>query len=232
MSSRCRCGRCTATSRRSRGRHPGVRDARAASGGFQLLDGYRTKLTGLTGDEADALFLAGLPGAAADLGLGSVLAATQLKLLAALPPDLRGRAARIRDRFHLDAPGLAARRPTRPPFLATIADAVWAQHRRRGPLRACRTGPSSTGVLEPLGLVLKAGTWYLVARSPATAAGRAPTGCPASSAAAGLRRDVRAAGRVRPRGALGRLPARVRAAALPRLGARSGSRRGAAGCCS
>ncbi|MEO8889172.1 MAG: WYL domain-containing protein, partial [Jatrophihabitantaceae bacterium] len=132
---------------------------------FQLLDGYRTKLTGLTADEADSLFLAGLPGAAADLGLGPVLAATELKLLAALPPELRERAARIRDRFHLDAPGWL-RDTEAPPNLATIADGVWAQHLVEVRYeRANRTVVDR--VLEPLGLVLKAGTWYLVASVPA-----------------------------------------------------------------
>jgi predicted DNA-binding transcriptional regulator YafY len=134
---------------------------RGRSGGFQLLDGYRTKLTGMTADEADVLFLSGLPTAAADLGLGSVLAATQLKLLAALPPELRERAARIRDRFHLDAPGWLAETDA-PPFLATIADAVWSE--RRVEVRYERANRAVVErVLEPLGLVLKAGTWYLVA---------------------------------------------------------------------
>ena len=138
---------------------------RGRAGGFQLLDGYRTKLTGLTADEADALFLAGLPGAAADLGLGSTLAATQLKLLAALPPELRERAARIRDRFHLDAPGWL-RETEDLPNLATIADAVWTQRRLR--VRYERANRAVVDrVLEPLGLVLKAGTWYLVASVPA-----------------------------------------------------------------
>jgi predicted DNA-binding transcriptional regulator YafY len=144
---------------------------RGRAGGFQLLDGYRTRLTGMTADEADALFLAGLPGAAADLGLSSVLAATQVKLLAALPPELRERAARIRDRFYLDAPGWL-RENDAPPSLATIADAVWSQ--RRVDVRYERANRQiGERRLEPLGLVLKAGTWYLVA-APAHADGRGP----------------------------------------------------------
>ena len=144
---------------------------RGRGGGFQLLDGYRTRLTGMTADEADALFLAGLPGAAADLGLGSVLAATQVKLLAALPPELRERAARIRDRFYLDAPGWL-RENDAPPHLATIADAVWTQ--RRVDVRYERANRQlGQRRLEPLGLVLKAGTWYVVA-APDPADGRGP----------------------------------------------------------
>jgi predicted DNA-binding transcriptional regulator YafY len=143
---------------------------RGRNGGFALLDGYRTRLTGMTADEADALFLAGVPGAAADLGLGSVLAASQLKLLAALPPELRDRAARIRDTFYLDAPGWL-RETDAPPFLATVAEAAWL--RRRVDVRYERANRAVVErVLEPLGLVLKAGTWYLVARP--TGDGRGP----------------------------------------------------------
>jgi predicted DNA-binding transcriptional regulator YafY len=144
---------------------------RGRTGGFALVDGYRSRLSGLTGDEAEALFLTGLPGPAAELGLGGVLAATEVKLLAGLPPELRERAARIRDRFHLDAPGWL-READPPPCLAQIADAVWAQRRVRVRYeRANRTVVDRR--LDPLGVVLKAGTWYLVAnadgsRSPRT----------------------------------------------------------------
>ena len=144
---------------------------RGRHGGIALLAGYRTRLTGMSAEEADALFLAGVPGAAADLGLGSVLAATQLKLLAALPPELRERAARIRETFFLDAPGWL-RESEAPPFLATIAEAAWLG--RRLEVRYERANRVvGDRVLEPLGLVLKAGTWYLVAR-PHPEDGRGP----------------------------------------------------------
>lgn len=133
---------------------------RGPAGGYRLLDGYRTRLTGLTSDEAGSLFLVGMPGPAAELGLGTVLAAAQLKLLAALPPELRSRAGRISERFHLDAPGWF-REAEQLPQLAAVADAVWNQHRLR--VRYQRWRGEVKRTLEPLGLVLKAGLWYLVA---------------------------------------------------------------------
>jgi predicted DNA-binding transcriptional regulator YafY len=134
---------------------------RGPAGGYQLLDGYRTRLTGLTQDEAGSLFFAGIPGPAAELGLGAVLATAQLKLLAALPTELRSRAGRIRERFHLDAPAWFAEADAAP-HLATVADAVWSQRRVRTRYR--RDGVDVERLLEPLGLVLKGGIWYLVAQ--------------------------------------------------------------------
>ncbi|GHG87037.1 helix-turn-helix transcriptional regulator [Streptomyces lanatus] len=132
------------------------------AGGYRLLDGYRTRLTGLTADEAEALFLAGAPGPAAQLGLGSVLAAAQLKVRAALPPELRGHADRISGRFHLDAPGWYADADDTP-HLPAVADAVWNSRTLHVLYRRWREPTDVERRLEPYGLVLKAGRWYVVA---------------------------------------------------------------------
>ncbi|MCX5330214.1 YafY family protein [Streptomyces sp. NBC_00140] len=132
------------------------------AGGYRLLDGYRTRLTGLTADEAEALFLAGVPGPAAELGLGSVLAAAQLKVRAALPVELRAHADRISGRFHLDAPGWYAE-AEETPYLAAVADAVWNNRVLNIVYRRWRAPTDVERRLEPYGLVLKAGRWYVVA---------------------------------------------------------------------
>ncbi|MEU9409420.1 YafY family protein [Streptomyces sp. NPDC048281] len=132
------------------------------AGGYRLLDGWRTRLTGLTTAEAEALFLAGAPGPAADLGLGPVLAAAQLKVRAALPPELRGHADRISGRFHLDAPGWYADADDTP-YLPAVAEAVWNGRALDVRYRRWREPTEVRRRLEPYGLVLKAGRWYVVA---------------------------------------------------------------------
>ncbi|MFF1543297.1 helix-turn-helix transcriptional regulator [Streptomyces sp. NPDC058291] len=134
------------------------------AGGYRLLDGYRTRLTGLTADEAEALFLAGAPGAAAQLGLGSVLAAAQLKVRAALPAELRAHADRVSGRFHLDAPGWYTEAGAHEaPYLTAVADAVWNNRVLHVVYRRWREPTDVERRLEPYGLVLKAGRWYVVA---------------------------------------------------------------------
>jgi len=133
------------------------------AGGYQLLEGYRTRLTGLTAAEAEALFLSGLPGPAAELGLGSVLAAATLKVRAALPASLRENADRLSERFYLDAPGWY-RRPDDVPHLPFVANAVWDRQVIQVTYRRWKHPTEVIRRLEPHGLVLKAGTWYVVAR--------------------------------------------------------------------
>jgi predicted DNA-binding transcriptional regulator YafY len=132
------------------------------AGGYRLVGGYRTRLTGLTAAEAEAMHLAAMPDAAAELGLGTVLAAARLKLQAAIPAELRERSARIQERFHLDAPGWYHDGDSSP-YLAAIADAVWGQSVIRVRYRRWVAPTDVTRTLEPYGIVLKAGKWYLVA---------------------------------------------------------------------
>ncbi|MEW2136945.1 WYL domain-containing protein [Streptomyces sp. NPDC005409] len=132
------------------------------SGGYRLLAGYRTRLTGLSAGEAEALFLTGMPGPAAELGLGPALSAAQLKLRAALPAELRAQADRMRLRFHLDAPGWYAEHEETP-YLAQVADAVWRGRVIEVRYRRWKEPREVDRLLAPYGLVLKAGRWYLVA---------------------------------------------------------------------
>jgi predicted DNA-binding transcriptional regulator YafY len=133
---------------------------RGPNGGFELLDGYRTKLTGLSPSEAATLFLAGLPGPAAELGLADMMTTAQLKLTAALPEGARGAARRVAARFHLDPVGwFRSNQDAR--FLPVLADAVWNETCVN--IRYERYTGVVSRELRPLGLVLKGGVWYVVA---------------------------------------------------------------------
>ena len=136
--------------------------ARGPHGGVSLIEGYRTRLTGMTGEEAEALFLSGVPGPAAELGLGTVMAAAQLKVLAALPAELRSRASRLVERFHLDVTGWFQTGEAAP-YLSALSEAVWES--RPSYVVYDRGDHEVERRLLPLGLVLKAGIWYFVADS-------------------------------------------------------------------
>lgn len=138
-----------------------VYSERGSEGGYRLLDGYRVRLNGLSAKEAEALFLTGLSGPAADLGLGAVMTAAQTKLLAALPQDLRSSAERMRSRFHLDAPAWFSE-AEQPVHLTAIADAIWRQVAIQ--IRYKSWKAEKTRRVEPLGIVLKSGSWYLIAQ--------------------------------------------------------------------
>ena len=135
---------------------------RGRDGGFQLREGWRTQLTGLTDKEAQALFLAGLPSAATELGLGHESASAQLKMLASLPSALQHDALRVSERLHVDTLDWF-RGDTAPEHLQSVADAVWNQ--RTITMRYESWSGEREHSIKPLGLVLKAGVWYMVAQS-------------------------------------------------------------------
>ncbi len=134
---------------------------RGRVGGYRLVGGYRTRLTGLARSEAEALFLSGVPGALRDMGLQDVASAARLKVSAALLPSLRDAPDSAAQRFHLDAPAWF-REPETPALLSAVAEAVW-DDRRIGAVYRRGDGVVERE-LEPYGLVLKAGVWYLCAR--------------------------------------------------------------------
>ncbi|MDG5804185.1 WYL domain-containing protein [Streptomyces ossamyceticus] len=144
---------------------------RGRAGGYRLIGGYRTRLTGLARSEAEALFLSGVPGALREMGLEDAASAARLKVSAALLPSLRDASRTASQRFHLDAPSWF-KEPKTPELLPVVADAVWDDRRitaryRRGDTEVERR-------LEPYGLVLKAGIWYLCARVTDSAAPSVP----------------------------------------------------------
>ncbi|MEU9444383.1 WYL domain-containing protein [Streptomyces sp. NPDC048304] len=134
---------------------------RGRAGGYRLVGGYRTRLTGLARSEAEALFLSGVPGALREMGLQDAASAARLKVSAALLPSLRDAPDSAAQRFHLDAPAWF-REPETPALLPALAEAVWDD--RRVTARYRRGEDEVQRLLEPYGLVLKAGVWYLCAR--------------------------------------------------------------------
>jgi predicted DNA-binding transcriptional regulator YafY len=133
---------------------------RGPAGGYALLDGYRTSLTGLTADEIRAFFMLNIPAPLAALGVGQELKTALLKLSAALPAERRGEEERVRQRFFLDATWWDYADED-VPHLHTLQQALWQDHMVDISYTMIQ-GIAVTQTVAPLGLVAKAGVWYLV----------------------------------------------------------------------
>lgn len=133
---------------------------RGPGGGCSLIDGYQTRLTGLTEAEVRALFLFNMAGPLADLGLGKALDDALLKLEAALPADSRAKAEQVRQRFHVDTTWWYHSADT-PSCLQIIQEALW-QDRKLCLVYRENDGTWSEYRLDPYGLVSKASIWYLI----------------------------------------------------------------------
>jgi predicted DNA-binding transcriptional regulator YafY len=133
-------------------------------GGCGLLDGYRFPLRGLRPEEAEALLILGVPSALGELGLDGAAAAAHRKIRVTAgqrEPDGGGSPALV----HLDMPRWF-RGHEQLPHLRTLAEAL-RRHRRLAIAYqpADTAGAPRARAVGPLGLVNKAGTWYLVATS-------------------------------------------------------------------
>jgi predicted DNA-binding transcriptional regulator YafY len=136
---------------------------RGTGGGWALVDGYRTNLTGLNGAEVQSLF-AGVPASLlADLKLDRASDAAHVKLLAALPEGARADAEYARRRVHVDVAGWGSTDEA-VPHLQTIQEAVW-RGRKLHFVYGSDCGAGAEREADPLGLVAKGSVWYLVARA-------------------------------------------------------------------
>jgi predicted DNA-binding transcriptional regulator YafY len=146
---------------------------RGRAGGIRLLPGYRTDVTGLTHDEARALFVLSTGRAQEDLGLGAAARSAILKVMRAVPEPFRPAATATSQRILVDPAGWM-RAPDPVGALGVLQAAVFTDRRLR--LRYRGSGhrePKASGqaaeraaserVVDPYGLVCKAGIWYLVA---------------------------------------------------------------------
>ncbi|MCX5359209.1 WYL domain-containing protein [Streptomyces sp. NBC_00124] len=132
-------------------------------GGCRLMDGWRSPLLGISAEEATALLAVSAGGLLERIALGDALAQARLKLLAALPASGREDTRAAASRFHIDSQ--AWFRPAETiPALPVLVDAV-RRDRRLRLTYAGRDGRTSERTVEPLGLVAKAGVWYLIAAS-------------------------------------------------------------------
>jgi predicted DNA-binding transcriptional regulator YafY len=136
---------------------------RGAGGGWRLLDGYQTKLTGLKPAEIQSLFVGRAARVIDDLGLKRPAADAILKLEAALPREARREAEFARRRIHVDARGWRDPGESIAALPALLA-AIWQERRARF-LYTKLDGEAAERTVDPFGLVAKGSTWYLVARS-------------------------------------------------------------------
>ncbi|KIF76873.1 DeoR faimly transcriptional regulator [Streptomyces sp. 150FB] len=135
---------------------------RGRYGGIALLPGYRTDVTGLTADESRALFVLTARGTHAALDLDDALGSAVREAMAALPEPQRP-AAELTSRRILVDPERWMRGAYPPPGMDELSTAVFTDRRLRLSYRHSGAPTAGDYTVDPYGLVVKAGVWYLVA---------------------------------------------------------------------
>ena len=133
---------------------------RGRAGGFQLLDGWKMPATGLTGIEAEALLLSGMPDQVRQLGLHAAMLSGQDKITETLSEDQRAFIGKISGHVHID-PVSWFGEEEQSDNLQDLAQALWNRKRISCHYESWRGVVQR--VLNPLGLVVKGGKWYLAA---------------------------------------------------------------------
>lgn len=139
---------------------------RGSQGGWQLDEGWRTQVPGLDESELRALLMA-QPRVIGDPRLAAAAERALSKLMAALPVSLREQAASIRQRLHVDPTGWHGVNEDLS-MLPAVQHAVSRDRKLKIRYRKPEAdGPAITErIVDPLGLVAKGSSWYLVANTP------------------------------------------------------------------
>ena len=137
---------------------------RGARGGWQLDENWRTQVPGLDEAELRALLMA-QPRVIGDTRLAAAAESALSKLIASLPNSLRAKAASIQQRLFVDTTGWRGT-PENLSNMPIVQEAV-SRDRKLWIVYAKNSREREPRTVDPLGLVAKSGTWYLVANAPA-----------------------------------------------------------------
>ncbi|WP_152656589.1 YafY family protein [Oceanobacillus sp. CFH 90083] len=134
---------------------------RGKNGGWSLVEGYQTDLTGLKEAEIRALFVPGSPQLLEDLGLTRTSEDARNKLIASLPAIFRENAKDVWNRIHIDT---SSWRDTKEKIASfeVLKNAIWENYKLDIVYQRA-DGQTNNYIVQPLGLVAKGSSWYLIA---------------------------------------------------------------------
>lgn len=136
---------------------------RGRAGGYSLVPGFRPEPEALDADEVGALFVAGGAEVAGALGMGEQFGRALRKLASGMPARHLDRVGGLLDRIVIDPHGWGGATRGHPEALASVFEAVETGRRLRVGYRPRGASDATPRLLDPLGLVLAAGTWYTIA---------------------------------------------------------------------
>lgn len=134
---------------------------RGKNGGWSLVDGYQTNLTGLKESEIRALFVPAAPQLLDDLGLTRISEDARNKVIASLPAAYRESAKDVWSRIHIDTSSWRGTKEKIASF-EILKNAIW-QNNKLDILYQRADGQTNHYIVQPLGLVAKGNSWYLIA---------------------------------------------------------------------
>lgn len=134
---------------------------RGKNGGWRLLDQYKTNLTGLKSTELKSLFLSPSVQLLKDLGIAKDWSDAREKLLASIPASFHQEAHDVWDRIHIDTSSWR-QSPQKIEAFQTLQEAIW-EEKKLLIVYERADGETRERLVNPLGLVAKSSTWYLIA---------------------------------------------------------------------